>query len=316
MALIWQLLQVAVVLGLSPLVSGWIGWLVARVEGKCGVPILQPYYDLFKLSGKESLCPGDAGWFYRLAPPVSLTAMVTVTTLIPVLTNFPLPLGWMGDMLAGGMILGLAGAFATLGSLEVGGSYGGIGAWREGFIGVLVEPALILVLVAVSLFAHSTYPYVVGAHYRGSLATYLSPTHLLAMVAFFLIFLVDADWLPVQNHGGTDESSMAGEARLIEWSGRDLMLLRWSGYAKQMLLMVIFLDVFVAPWGMAGQFGVVELLVALVSLLLKMGLFGLVVAGVEAGLARLRFFRYPEYLGFAFMLAVLAIVVSQVGERL
>jgi formate hydrogenlyase subunit 4 len=315
MAVLWQVLQVVSMLAISPFISGWIAWLVARIEGRQGVSVWQPYRDLYKWWGKELLRPGAAGWIYAVAPPLSLATMAAIATLIPVLTTFPLPLAWMGDMLAGGMLFALSSTCITLGGLEPGGSYGGIGAWRGGLLTVLVEPALVLVLVSVALFAHATYPYVAGAAYRQSWASYLNPTHLLALLAFFLIFLVDSGRLPIGNHGGATEASMIEEARLVEYGGPDLTLLSWSGHSKQFLLMVILLDVFALPWGMASHFSALAFLLAEGSLLLKMLVLGALVAVLETSLARLRYYRYAEYLSLTFLIAVLATLASQIGGK-
>jgi formate hydrogenlyase subunit 4 len=312
-ALFWQGLQILSMLLYAPLLEGWIAWLVARLEGRQGVSPFQPYYDLYKLGHKELLLPGSAGIFYQLAPPLSLATMIAIATLIPILTTFPLPLGWMGDMVAGGMLFALSSTVITLAGLETGNSYGGIGAWRSGFLNVLVEPALILVLIAVALFAHATYPYVAGAAYRQSWISYLDPAHLLAVVAFFLIFLVDTGRLPIENHSGGAEVSMIEEARVLEYTGRDALLLRWSGMAKQFLLMVILLNVFVAPWGMANQFSLLGFLEALSSLLAKTLALGGLIALIEVSLARLRYYRYPEYFSLALLLAIVTIAAAQLG---
>ncbi len=67
--------------------------------------MLQPYYDLAKLFRKEALAPQGAGWFFLAAPVVAVAAYLTVPLLIPVLTTYGLPLGYMGDILGGGFML-------------------------------------------------------------------------------------------------------------------------------------------------------------------------------------------------------------------
>lgn len=313
MSLLWQLLQVANLLVLAPLVAGLIAYLVARLESKQGVSVFQPYFDLAKLFGKERLLPGRAGWLYRLAPPLVAACMIGVAVLIPILTTFPLPLGWMGDMLGGAFLPTLASVLLQLAAFEPGNSYGGLGASRASVLAILTEPTLILVLVAVALLAHSTYPYVVGQTLRGGLGFYLEPAHVLATVALFLLILVDTGRLPIENHGGHTEAAMIDEARLVEYAGADLALLKLGGSMKQFVLFVIFLNVLLLPWGMASELSWRAWLLAEVTLAAKMLGLCAVVAVVETGLARLRFWRYTEYLGLAFLLAVLAIVTSQVS---
>jgi formate hydrogenlyase subunit 4 len=77
----------------------------ARLQGRRGPRVLQPYYDLGKLVRKESLAPEGASWFFLAAPLVAVAAYLTIPLLIPVLTTYGLPLGYMGDILGGGFLL-------------------------------------------------------------------------------------------------------------------------------------------------------------------------------------------------------------------
>ncbi|WP_449425494.1 NADH-quinone oxidoreductase subunit H [Rhodanobacter lindaniclasticus] len=61
-----------------------------------GPSLLQPYRDLHKLFRKQLVVPATASWIFWAAPVVAFTAMLTVPILIPVLTNYPLPLSDMG----------------------------------------------------------------------------------------------------------------------------------------------------------------------------------------------------------------------------
>ena len=61
----------------------------------------------------SAVVPESASWIYLIAPIIAFTAMMIVPILIPVLTDRPLPLSDMGDMLGGGMILTL-GSFAII----------------------------------------------------------------------------------------------------------------------------------------------------------------------------------------------------------
>jgi formate hydrogenlyase subunit 4 len=313
MSVLWQLLQVANLIFLSPLISGVIAYLVARLESKQGVSIFQPYYDLVKYFRKERLLPGKAGWLYILAPPVVVASMLAVVVMIPVLTTYPLSLWWLGDLLGGAFVLTLGSVMQQLAAFETGNSYGGLGASRESVLSILTEPTLIMVLVASALLAHSTYPYVVGETIRSGLNFLLAPDHVLATVAFFLLLLVETARLPIKNHDGHGQTAMIDEARTLEYAGADLALLKLGGYMKQFLFFVLFLNVFLAPWGMASGTTLADWPLAEGSLIAKMLGLCAIIALVETGLARLRFWRYSEYLGLAFFLAVLAAVTSQLA---
>ena len=103
-----QALQVVTIVAAAPGISGVIARVEARLQGRRGPRIFQPYYDLAKLFRKEALAPEGASWVFLAAPLAAFTCYLTVPLLIPVLTSYPLPLGYMGDILGGGFILSLA----------------------------------------------------------------------------------------------------------------------------------------------------------------------------------------------------------------
>src|SRR6202050_3263806 len=109
-----QALQVLTILVFAPLVSGWTAHLEGRLQGRRGPRILQPYYDLAKLFRKETVVPEESSWVFLAAPIVAFGCYLIVPLLIPVLTTFGLPLGYMGDILGGGLILALAGFVVAL----------------------------------------------------------------------------------------------------------------------------------------------------------------------------------------------------------
>jgi formate hydrogenlyase subunit 4 len=254
--------------------------------------------------------PDSASWIYWIAPIIAFTAMMIVPILIPVLTDRPLPLSDMGDMLGGGMVLTLGSFAIILAGLDSGNVYGGIGSSRAVMLGILAEPTLILVLVGISLLAKAMLPFVVNHLLLGSLSVYWSPAHVFLILGFFALLLVETDRLPI--HSSTHiEIYMIDEARILEYSGPLLALLKWASMMKQFILYIIFCNVFLLPWGMSqlgtplGQVGSVA------TLLLKFLAVALAVVVVETVQSRLRFYRYQEPLAAGFLFAVLAIVSSQ-----
>jgi formate hydrogenlyase subunit 4 len=86
-----QLLQVLTVALGAPGITGVIAKVEARLQGRRGPRIAQPYYDLAKLFRKEALAPAGASWFFLAAPLIAVTAYLTIPLLIPVLTSYGLP---------------------------------------------------------------------------------------------------------------------------------------------------------------------------------------------------------------------------------
>lgn len=306
-----QIAQVITVLLLSPLLQGFILRYEERVQRARGPNLLQPYRDLWKLFHKELVIPEGASFIHFAAPIVAFTAMLVVPLLIPVLTNYPLPLSDMGDILGGGLILTLGSFFITLAGLDSGGAYGGIGSSRSVMITILAEPTLILVLVGITLLANSMLPFVVNHLLVGSIAVYWSPAHIFLVCAFFILLLVETDRLPI--HSSTHiEVYMIEEARILEYSGPLLALLRWASMMKQFILYIIFCNVLLLPWALSVKGLAVGAVGAAAALLAKFALVACAVIAVETAQSRLRFYRYQEPLAGSFLLAALAIVADQI----
>lgn len=305
-----QVAQVAVVMVLAPLVQGLILQWQERVQRARGPGVLQPYRDLWKLFHKQLVVPETASLIYWLAPVVAFTCVLTVPILIPVLTDFPLPQSDMGDILGGGLILTLASFMVSLAGLDSGSAYGGIGSSRAVMLAILAEPTLILVFVGITLLAKAMLPFVVNHLLVADVAVYLSPAHLFLVAAFFILLLVETDRLPI--HSSTHiEVYMIDEARILEYSGPLLALLKWASMMKQFILYTIFCNVLLLPWGLSMRGSALGALGAAAALLLKFALVALAVVFVETAQSRLRYFRYQEPLAASFLLAILAIVANQ-----
>ncbi len=302
-----QALQVATIALAAPLLSGFIAKVEARIQGRSGVRVLQPYYDLFKLFAKETLAPEGAGVLFFVAPVIALACYCIVPMLIPVLTTFPLPLGYIGDILAGGLILGLASFLTSLAATESGDPYAQLGASRGTTFHALIEPAFLFVLFTVGILTGTDLPYAMASAVRSSGSAILEPAHVLAAIAFFLVVLADTGRIPVETHTGTLEFGMIDEARLFEHSGPTLALFKWGSMMKQMILYTIFLDVFVAPWGLASGHGSGAVLLAILALLGKASLVGILFALIDNAFAKLRLFKITEFMGAVFLLAVLSL---------
>ena len=308
-----QGLQVGTVAAGAPLLNGVIAQVEARLQGRRGPRILQPYYDLAKSFGKEALAPEGTGPFFLLAPLLSFACYLTVPLLIPVLTSYALPLGYMGDILGGGFVLALASFVVAVAAAESGGVYAQLGSSRAKTFGAITEPVVLLVVFSVALVTTTDLPYVLGATVRSGPDQIVRPAHLLASAALFLVILFETGRIPVETHTGTTEFGMIEEARPFEHSGPYFALLKWGSAAKQLVLYTIFINVFVAPWGLSSTTRADQVGLAIISLLGKAILLGCVVAVIDNSFAKLRLFKITEFVAAAFLLAVLAVFTLYLG---
>ncbi len=308
-----QALQVLTVLLAAPGINGVIARVEARLQGRRGPRVLQPYHDLAKLFRKESLAPTGASWVFLVAPLVAMTCYLTVPLLIPVLTTFPLPLATMGDIIGGGFILALASFVVAVAAASTGSPYAQLGASRAKTFSAITEPVVLFVVFTVGLVTGTDLPYALAKTVVGSAAQIVRPAHLLAAGALFLVILAETGRIPVETHTGTNEFGMIEEARPFEYSGPYLALMRWGSTMKQLILFVIFINVFVAPWGLASEATAVAVGLAILALLGKSVVLGGVIAVIDDSFAKLRLFKITEFVAAAFMLAVLGVVTLFLG---
>jgi formate hydrogenlyase subunit 4 len=128
-----------------------------------------------------------------------------------------------------------------------------------------------------------------------------------------MMILVDTGRIPIESASSTLEFGMIDEARVFEHSGPSMAFVRWGSTMKQFLLFVILLNVLVVPWGLATSAAPLTVLVAIVTLVVKMVALGLVMAAIDTSFSKLRLFKIPEFMAAGFMLAVLAILVFYLG---
>ncbi|WP_291988276.1 NADH-quinone oxidoreductase subunit H [Candidatus Accumulibacter sp. ACC007] len=301
-----QLLEIVLALLLAPLLSGWINQWRAWLQNRSAPGLLQPYRTLHKLFNKESVLAEHASPLFRGAPYIVFGCMALACAIVPTLST-DLPLSPAADAIALVGLLGVARVFISLAAMDVGTSFGTLGARREMLIGFLAEPALLMVLFSASLISNSTsLTTIVETLAHRELAIY--PSLAFAGVAFTMVSLAENARVPVDNPATHLELTMIHEALILEYSGRHLALLEWAASLKLFAYSCIGLALFF-PWGVAEAQAPLALLLAMPALLLKLAIGGALLALLETLSAKMRIFRAPEFLATAFLLAVIGMLV-------
>ncbi len=303
-----EALQLALTLALAPGLVGLVRWLKARLQNRRGAPPWQPYFEMRKLFGKEVVMSRNASWLFRLAPYLIFASSAAVALFVPVLVT-PLPFDWGGDLLVVVYLLLLGTFFLALAGLDPGTAFGGMGASREMTVAAIAEPAVALAIFALALTAGSTNLGRIVAGVLSDPTVAVSPGHLLAFAALFIVTLAETGRLPVDNPSTHLELTMIHEAMVLEYSGRYLALVEWASWLKLTIFASLLANLFV-PWGVAVAVTPTALLVALGAWALKLVALGVVIAVVETRVAKLRLFRVPELLSVSFVLALLATTSS------
>ena len=180
-----QLAQTALVLGAAPLLSGVTRKIRARLLRRQGASVLQPYLDLLKLIRKEAVVAENASWLFRAAPYLILAATWVAAALVPTFAS-GLPAGAAADIIVIVGLLGTARFLLALAGLDVGTSFGGLGSSREMLFASLAEPAMLMAVFTLSLFAGSTQLSSISAYMLGPGAG-VNISLALALVALIIV---------------------------------------------------------------------------------------------------------------------------------
>jgi formate hydrogenlyase subunit 4 len=302
-----QLLEVLAALAIAPLLLGWVNQCRAWLQNRRGPGLLQPYRTLHKLFNKDSVLAEHASPLFRTAPYVIFGCMTLACGIVPTLST-ELPLSPAADAIALVGLFALARVFASLAAMDIGTAFGSLGARREMLVGFLAEPALLMVLFTTALISDSTsLTTIVRTLSARELG--IQPSLALAAVALVMVALAENARVPVDNPATHLELTMIHEALVLEYSGRHLALVEWAAALKLFAYAGIGIALF-APWGVAAAPSPLALAAALPVLLGKLALVGLALAVLETLSAKMRIFRVPEFLGMAFMLAVIAMLVN------
>jgi formate hydrogenlyase subunit 4 len=306
LGLLSQALEIAVALALVPLLTGWVNQCRAWLQNKSAPPLTQPYRVLHKLFHKDSVLAESASPLFRAAPYLVFGCMALACAIVPTLST-DLPLSPAADAIALVGLFALARVFISLAAMDIGTAFGTLGARREMLVGFLAEPALLMVLFTASLISHSTsLTTIVDTLAHRELAIY--PSLALAGVAFTIVSLAENARVPVDNPATHLELTMIHEAMILEYSGRHLALLEWAAALKLFAYSCIGLALFF-PWGVAQAQAPLAMLLAVPILVAKLAAGGAALALLETLSAKMRIFRVPEFLGTAFVLAVIAMLV-------
>jgi len=301
-----QFLEIVIAAALAPLLSGWVNQWRAWLQNRSAPSLLQPYRLLHKLFNKDAVLSNNASPLFRTAPYLVFSCMLLACAIIPTLST-DLPLAPAADAIALVGLFALARVFISLAAMDVGTAFGSMGARREMLIGFLAEPALLMVLFSASLISQSTsLATIVETLSQREFAIY--PALALAGVAFTMVSLAENARVPVDNPATHLELTMIHEALILEYSGRHLALIEWAASLKLFAYSCIGLALFF-PWGVARAQAPVEMLLALPVLMGKLALGGFLLALLETLNAKMRIFRVPEYLGTAFLLSVIGLLV-------
>ena len=310
-AIFAQMLALAVAIILAPLLVGWVNQCRAWLQNRSAPPLLQSYYTLHKLFHKEVLLAHNASPLFRAAPYVIFSCMALASAIVPTLST-DLILSPSADAIALVGLFAVGRVFIALAGMDVGTAFGSLGSRREMLIGFLAEPALLMVFFTASLISRSTsLSTIVDTLAHRDIAIY--PSLAFAGVAFVMVSLAENARVPIDNPTTHLELTMVHEAMILEYSGRHLALVEWAACLKLFAYSCLGIALFF-PFGIPQTADPLSLLFGAAMLIGKLTVGGFLLALIETLSAKMRIFRAPEFLGTAFLLSVLAVLINLLLE--
>ncbi len=303
-----SVLQVILLLLVAPLVRGVISRLKALIQNRRGASVLRPYRDLLKLLRKEDLVPPTSSALFRLAPSVVLAGTIVATLFVPVFQHSAI-LSMSGDFVLLVYFVALARFFLMLGGLDGGSSFGGMGASREALVSTLAEAPLLLGLTALAIFARTTSISGVAQWTIQQGVTQFTAVQALALVSLVLVAIAETGRIPVDNPTTHLELTMIHEAMVLEYSGPSLAFIELASALKLTLISALLINLFV-PWGNTADTSLAAIALACVVFVLKLLVMAGGIALIESGVAKLRMYLVPDFLGVSLALSLLAMVFA------
>ena len=309
LAVVAAALQVVGVLAAAPFVVGGMRQVRARLEGRAGGGIGQPWRDLRKQLRKQQVTPRGTTVVFALAPAVVAGSTLLIAAIVPLIA-LGSPLDPAADLFGVVGLLFLGTVALTLAGLDTGTAFGGMGSSREITIAALVEPTILLAVFALSVPGQSANLAAIVSATSRNPGQVLSPASVMAFVALIIVIVAETGRLPVDNPSTHLEVTMIHEAMVLEYSGPKLALVEWASGMRLTVLLALVANLFL-PWGIAGTDpSLLGLLLGLLAITVKVALLAGMLAAVEVFIAKLRLFRVPELLAGSFLLALLAVTAS------
>jgi formate hydrogenlyase subunit 4 len=300
--------QIGIAVGFAPLLIGLLRTVRARLEGRAGPPIVQPWRDLRKLWTKERIVPEHTSWIFACAPVVLVSSTLVIAAIVPLVSTAS-PLDHVGDLFAIVSLFLVGTVFLALAGLDPGTAFGGMGASREMTVAALAEPTLLLAVFAIAGRAQSSNLAAIVTATLHAPRSVVSAQSLLALVAVVIATLAECTRLPVDNPSTHLELTMIHEAMVLEYAGPDLGLVELAAGMRLLLFGTLIVNLFV-PWGIATRTALPAIAIGAVALVAKLAVLGVALAVFEVFTAKIRLFRVPELLAVSFVVAFLAVTAS------
>ena len=301
-SLTYSILQLLVIILVAPLVNGIIKKVKAFTQKRKGAPLLQMYFDLFKLMKKNSVVSETSSWIFRATPYVVITTALGAGLMVPA-TTLVSHAGFTGDIILLVYLLALGRFFMMLAGLDTGSTFGGMGSSREAMISSLMEPSIMITLFTTGLIAGTTSVGGIMAAVKGMPAPLTQPVFIMVFLAMLIIIIAETSRIPVDDPSTHLELTMVHEAMILEYSGRHLAMMELGASIKQLVFITLLVNICLPLDQLVTFAGIGAVAISLLLYVVKVIAAAVLIAIIEVSTVKFRFFSVPNLAALSFILA-------------
>ncbi|MBF0312602.1 MAG: NADH-quinone oxidoreductase subunit H [Oligoflexia bacterium] len=285
---------------LAPLLLGIIVRVKAIFAGRVGAPLLQPYYDLYKLMQKDYIYSKTTSIIIRLGPLVIMAIALSLISLLPLGPIEPL---WRfeGDILVFVYLLALARFLLIISALDTGSSFAGMGAAREAFFSMLIEPVILFCFLTMIFLSKSTS---ITSIFSGIQLLWPQMGELFVSLAasMFIVLLLESSRIPFDDPSTHLELTMIHEVMVLDHAGPDLAMILYAQTLK-LWIFACFIVQLLLPQQLFPLW--LQPLLVILGIVVVTIFIGI----IESIMARLKLSRIPGPIIFAFILAFIPFIL-------
>lgn len=293
-------ISLALIICLSPLFAGLVNKMKAIFTGRIGAPIIQPYYDLFKLFRKETINSGSSSFISKISPVINLVSVIFAAAMLPIGLSRPL-ISFEGDIILFAYILGLARFFQILAAMDIGSSFEGMGAAREAAFAIFAEPIFFFTLGSIAFISGLTSIYDIYHSIRLDNISYLVFI-IVCSTSVFILAVAECSRMPVDDPNTHLELTMIHEVMILDNSGLDMFLYLFSSYIKLFIYAIIETSFFY-------PFGVENFVTGIIIFVVVILILSATLSLVETITSRFKMKNIPQYLLFATAIGILNLLI-------
>ena len=256
-------------------------------SGRKGPGLFQPVKDIIVLMKKGSVFSNTTGLIFQIAPAVTLATIICAAVLLPFSEQKAL-ISFEGDFVLFAYLLALGKFFTVIAALDTGSSFEGMGASREAFFSLLIEPAFFVLLATFAMFTGYTSFSVIFNQFFITGNDYVMIYSIIGVYLFVQIAMVENSRIPVDDPKTHLELTMIHEVMILDYSGFDKALIHIGSYLKFALYGSLIYNLIVpAGWNTALQIGL---------FLAVQALFAIVIGLTESFRARNKMNKNPKFI--------------------